>query len=77
MAKVFDVSPYDVQIGDRILGTNLIVTGKPHVKTSVIADGVEYRADAFYGASGGWSVPIGERELTYGADRKVSVVRGD
>ncbi len=75
MSLALDVSPWDVQIGDRILGTDLIVSGKPHAITSVKADGVEYTPESVYGGWGGVSIPVGKGFITRGADRKVSIIR--
>ena len=73
---VITVKPYELQPGDRIMGTPLIVAERAHVKVSVKADGVEYNADAFYGAAGGWEVALTSGgKLTYGGDRDVTVIR--
>jgi hypothetical protein len=73
---VTTVKPYDLQPGDRILGTDLIVA-ETHYETTVVADGQSYDGKAFWGSSGGWRVTLTNgHSLTYGADRSISVIRG-
>ena len=75
MTLVELASPWDALVGDRILGTSLIVTDRPHAISVVQADGIDYSPEAVYGAAGGVEITCGMSKLRYGANRKLSVIR--
>lgn len=72
------IPPYEVKAGDKILGLPGFVVAETHYKASAMLNGEQVSSDIVYGAAGAWIISFTNgRELSYGATRKVSVLRGE
>lgn len=62
----FDIAPFDVRIGDRILGTDAVVTEAPSYA---------HTDHPGMGSAGAWRIVTTEGTRKYSAQSKIAVIR--